>query len=303
VREPLDSGLALGEHPFMRNFLLGLTVVALVPACGGNEPPRADANPMGMECEPGDPCGGAGFACVEGACTTTGCTASTQCAAGTECRNVDGTFACVTQAWSGGTGQYGTNCALHGAADCASGYACVSVREGDPYAYCTTACSSDRNCPPEYLCGTEQGDPTMKCIRRELCAPCNLDEQCITPITADGECADDGSGMMVCTKRCDPKGEGCQPVFACTGAPGEETCAHKSGSCFGDGSMCAPCQIDTDCSQTSGSRCIRLYFSGEKFCSPPCGAGCPTGSFCASIGGSNSCIPDNPDNTCESWPF
>ncbi len=284
----------------MRILSLGLVMAALLGACGGGSgTPDANTGP----CVTGTPCANPALTCIEGICTTTGCTASTDCNSGNECRNVDGTMACVPTSWSSEPGKYGTNCAINGPADCAAGYACVQIRDSDPYAYCTTACSTDRQCPPSYFCGTEQGDPTRKCLRRELCAPCELNEQCVTEIYPDGVCADDGSGMMACSKACDPEGETCPPVFACTGAGAEAHCTHKSGSCSGDGTMCAPCQTDPDCAQTAGSRCIRLYFSGEKFCSPPCGAGCPVGSFCASIGGGNSCIPDNMENTCENWVF
>jgi hypothetical protein len=287
----------------MRNVSLGLMVlVALSGACGGGDS-TPDANPLGQACTAGDPCGNAGLSCIEDTCTTTGCTASSECRAGTECRNVDGTFACVALGWSDDPGKYGTNCALHGVSDCAGGYACVSIRDSDPYAYCTTACTTDRNCPPQYFCGTEMGDPQLKCLKREFCAPCELDEQCQNEVFPDGVCADDGSGVKTCSKGCDPKGETCPPVFACTGSGADSHCTHKSGACTGDGSMCAPCLQDADCSQTTGSRCIRLYFSGEHFCSPPCGAGCPAGSFCANLGGGSSCIPDNEGNTCENWAF
>lgn len=279
--------------PGMRNLLVLVGFAALsLAACG---PPGIGESCSG-ECE------GEGI-CVEKVCTTA-CTSTFDCRADTECRVVEeNPAACVNITWLGGEGEFGSNCT---AADCADGFDCKAIGDPDPYAYCTAACETDRECPAGYSCLEDVDDGDVKCLRKTTCSLCSIDADCINEITPDGKCVDDSTGVKVCSKGCTTGGESCPKAFDCVGSGDNRRCEHLSGSCFGDGSTCMPCQTDADCADTDGSVCLRLLFTAETFCSPLCpssecdDAGDPF--VCADIGISNHCIPPaSVENSCQSY--
>jgi hypothetical protein len=276
----------------MRTLLVSIAM--LVVACGGGGSDTPDADPLGADCSMGQSCGP--YTCVENVCTNA-CTSSDDCRGGTECRDVGGSFSCVDQRWEGGEGQFHTNCGIDHDI-CADGFSCIFDPDSDvdPYAYCTTECADDRDCPAEYTCTTLGG--AMQCQRNSNCSPCTLDEECQTPRVPDGKCVMDATlGSKVCSKACTAGGESCDPAFECIGDGDDAACVHMSGSCESDGSMCAPCATDADCADTPNSTCLELYFSHEKFCSTPCP--CTAPFFCANVGGLQRCVPPNEwNNSC-----
>lgn len=267
---------------------LGWATVAGCGDDGGGAPDAAvpDADLFGADCTMGQACGP--YTCAEGRCTTA-CTATSECRTGTECRDTGGgAFMCVPMQWNEAVGK---SCALGGAADCPSGFTCEQVRQDDPNSYCTTTCADDRECPPAFRC-LNPGTGEKRCVRREFCSPCALDEQCQTTLNPDGACATDSSGPEVCSKACDPAGETCPRGFLCMGG----VCVHHTGSCFGTGKTCDPCTTDADCSGTPGSVCLRYYFSGEKFCSETCSGASPCASPYTCYMG--QCVPPEAWGSC-----
>lgn len=263
----------------MRLAWLGL-LAPLLLACPGDAAP---VDRFGADCSMGESCDT--YSCVEGVCASP-CASGADCRAGSECRASGGSGFCLARRWAAEPGEFGTSCAIGGAADCATDFVCASLRADDPEAYCTSSCKADLECPPGLRC-QDYGDGTLKCVRREFCSPCDLDSDCKTSVLPDGACSADSGGGKFCSKACDPAGETCPAGFLCDGTT--RTCVHHTGSCVGDGTNCAPCTTDGDCSTTGGD-CLRFYFSGETFCSETCGS-CDSPYQC----NMGNCVPP------ESW--
>jgi hypothetical protein len=166
-------------------------------------------------------------------------------------------------------GQYYTRCPNYDECDTDAGFYCLGSGVGDADAYCSGPCAADPDCPSGFFCdqiADENGDPHSLCTRRRFCAPCETDADCLT---VDGQvCAHGPSGEKTCTTLCDPGVDSCPwgnaavcGVFdADLGVP---TCAHRFGSCHGEGKGCEPCVRDGDC---PNGFCFGSGYTGERWC-------------------------------------
>jgi hypothetical protein len=218
------------------------------------------------------------------------------------------------------------------ACDREQGFFCHALSPADASAYCTRfQCTSDAECKAGHRCARVNispnadtfvrsiGETLTVCVPRTYCAPC----------ATDLDCPRSGGVQLVCAK--EPEGEGSFCTQPCTrdsncpldaqcaqrvdrassGTTDEKVCTPNAGTCKGDGSLCAPCESDADC--TNGV-CAQASYSTERFCTVrsevPCtvdGSGrlnarcpgasaIPDGSALACITGSRD--PDVPKDHC-----
>jgi len=183
----------------------------------------------------------------------------------------------------------GTSCTITGA--CPAGTKCLGISTESPYAFCSATCGSDKDCPETFECAKYGKD--QYCQRRDFCTSCTADSQC----GAGARCVTMGSAKF-CSRTCTlgktecPRYANCQEV-----QEGGTACVHTSGSCAGDGSLCASCAAVDNCE--SGGACLTFNYTKEQFCATPCGSGgtCPSGYSCAAItigaGKVNECVPSD----------
>jgi hypothetical protein len=163
----------------------------------------------------------------------------------------------------------------------------------DSEAYCTGACTDDKDCPTNMFCNTDY-DSVKKCMQRDQCAPCKHNFEC--PANFGCVATKDGTSTY-CTQRCASQdscpGAAQQIAFeACTTTQDTDGnsagyCLHKYGACVGTGEICDPCLTKADCAK-SGSTCITNTLTGEKMCSKAC----TTDAMC---GGPHNSTCDNTD--------
>lgn len=181
-------------------------------------------------------------------------------------------------------GQFGASCGSQGGldqnpdCDAEQYFWCFGASPTDGDAYCTQyQCTTDAECPGGYFCGTVnelpnvttekavRGVTTTVCQKREYCAPCQNDVDCL-PI--DGQkawCAEGADGKKFCTTECTSDAN-CRQDAKCEAAPelgGGSVCKPRAGVCVGDGTLCAPCRSDADCPEGA---CLSHPYSPEKFC-------------------------------------
>ena len=92
----------------------------------------------------------------------------------------------------------------------------------------------------------------------------------------------------------------------CKAAGGLNVCQPKSGSCRGNGGICAGCSKNDHCK--TGGMCLSMTLSGETFCGAPCtsSASCGGSFQCYNLGtsGQKQCGPGVPPGskypTCSS---
>jgi hypothetical protein len=261
---------------------------------------------IGEPCATDEDCA-TGTRCAHDVCTID-CASQADCPVGSDCGLADpadtGTT-CYAAAYDPGIGVDCSEFALEcgGADPCAAGLECHAAVECDPQAFCTASCAADTDCPPTMYCG---GDAV--CVRRGECESCVLDDQC----GAGSVCADDG-GILRCLRTCGDDGDCHQPMYGaafetCEGG----VCISASGSCIGDGAVCATCRVDHPEDCDAGNYCFEVDFTGERYCSVLCtvtsdGAGnitddtCPPGSACGT--GDLSTLPAGSYNgTCGGDP-
>ncbi|MBM4342811.1 MAG: redoxin domain-containing protein [Deltaproteobacteria bacterium] len=193
----------------------------------------------------------------------------------------------------------GSSCAITGA--CPEGLSCIGGASKDSaQVYCTVQCAADQDCPERFAC-TKQGvnpDKTDKklCTRRDFCSPCANDAQC----GPGGRCIAMGTDKF-CSRSCNLGHFECPRYAECLEvAEGGAACVHNSGSCLGDGSLCAACGATDNCATKdggAGGMCLTYNHTKEQFCSAPCEAGdvCLKGYGCVGIGASKSkqCVPSD----------
>jgi hypothetical protein len=192
-----------------------------------------------------------------------------------DCDGASG-FRCLSK----GEGDLDGYCAKLGCEDdaaCPAGFFCNrDISAG--FIPCESACglvgdSSAADCIPserigvgrDFRCG-ETGIELRSCRKRDFCSPCTSDADCRG--LGNQLCAQDPSGQKICTVQCDPNGPSCPWGSATTCAVhdptlGFATCAHRSGSCQGQGASCDPCVDDSDCPR---GFCSLSSFTGEQFC-------------------------------------
>lgn len=222
-------------------------------------------------------------------------------------------------------GEYGTLCPL--GTECAADFTCVGRGPGDADAYCAKpTCSDDAECPTGFRCATRsssrinceaacgfEGQPDVEdcvpaseigpgktfqcgplslltnvCSRREFCASCETDDDCLS--RPNQVCARNGAGSSekICTVRCQPGGNSCPwgNAGVCglwDESVGFETCAHRFGSCRGTGQSCEPCVAQEDC---PNGFCWTQTFTGERYCvDTTVECSCPEGTRTQCVGG------------------
>ena len=243
-----------------------------------------------------------GFACVDGMCRIR-CDSHFDCAGVGLCESSAAASFC-TPSTAAKPGQYYQHCPGGMAdCDKDAGFICISAGVADLDSYCTGDCSSDEQCPEGFRCGTISATPCVDscgvagqqsptciaasqigpgkaydcvkpfglvhrvCERRGFCSTCETNEDCLA---VPGQiCAKDQSGQKICTQPCDPDVDSCPwgNASICDvwdPALGIATCAHRFGSCRGEGRGCEPCIDATDCAPTGF--CSRSGFTGEQFC-------------------------------------
>jgi hypothetical protein len=216
-----------------------------------------------------------GFACVAGECRHP-CASHFDCQGAGLCQPLTGANGealgnyCALFDTAEPPGQYYTRCPTYTECDGANGFSCLGAGVGDADAYCSSACAVDTDCPAGFYCDAVADQTTgaeqRQCVRRRFCAPCETDADCLT---VPGQlCARDPSGEKVCTEQCDPSVDSCPwGNAAVCGVFDQElgvpTCAHRFGSCHGEGKSCEPCVRDADCPR---GICSGSSYTGERWC-------------------------------------
>jgi hypothetical protein len=180
--------------------------------------------------------------------------------------------------------------------DCPAGFFCSTERAEEPP--CEDVCdfagkptssdcihSDQIGAGKHYTCGPVRL-LVNQCRHREFCNPCKSDTDCFGK--PNQICAADQSGEKICTVLCDANLNSCPWGSAAVCGDwdktlGKSTCAHRFGSCHGEGAGCEPCREDTDCPR---GLCVEATFTGEKYCvdlEPKCD--CPDGTPQACSGG------------------
>ncbi len=210
----------------------------------------------------------------------------------------------------------GHNCSVDG--KCAVGYQCIGVK-GDADRYCSSTCTEDRDCPPQFRCaatriGKEVNNDKL-CLKRQFCHPCVIDDQCGG---SDDLCVKDINGNGYCSKACNKNNPGtCPPYTKCEDA-GNNTfqCRHKAGYCYknfkSESDQCEPCivhgwfddQFNTFSEENVCKKegiCLLLdRWTGEGACAMPCGTDykCPPNFGCLKaqdLLGMDVCLPAKTD--------
>lgn len=192
------------------------------------------------DCAEGFDCLGAGEGDLDAYCTKFDCTSDDDCGTGYHCARV-----------------------RVGSAPCAAG-TCPGIG-GDPT---DPECVGADAIGPgkQYECGALNLRRNV-CRRADYCSPCETHEDCLAE--AGQVCAKDVGGVKRCTVPCDPDTRSCPWGNASTCNVFDEdlgfaTCAHRFGSCTGEGKSCEPCVTSTDCGDTGF--CASSPNTGEKFC-------------------------------------
>jgi len=143
----------------------------------------------------------------------------------------------------------------------------------DAHAYCTGGCTRDSDCPVDMFCGADY-DGITKCLKRQFCDPCWMNDNCTGENDACVPTADGADHY--CTKSC---GSG----YDCGGVQGRFLncsttndslgnssmfCLHKFGACVGTGQICDPCRVDGDCGNST--KCVSNLATGERMCTKAC---------------------------------
>ena len=250
-----------------------------------------DCNIAGQICQAG--LQGSPAICTK---TCTGNLGDTGCPPGYDCGVVDMTvgLTCnkVRYGFDPMTGEpllFGKSCALDETVCASTGdaNAAPACRKGpnttktppvpltnDPTAFCTGSCDTNDDCPTSMRCGTDY-DMVKKCLKRNICDECGINDNCPIDYPA---CIAGKDGKKYCSKICGGD-EDCpgaaQAVYWLTCDVGTDAagtqgrfCTHRYGSCVGDGTVCAPCRGNADC--TGGTKCLGNDSTLERFCSKAC---------------------------------
>lgn len=221
--------------------------------------------------------------------------AQTSCPFGYICKdaNSDGAPFCVasTALTASGAplvekpqGQWGAPCAASKGLsnpDCDGdqGFQCYGQSPTDAAAYCTRYdCTKDDDCGPGFWCGKVNATPDVAnasrktfgqernvCLRRTYCATCATDVDCPTIEGTPQACLTDANNGKFCAPQCNGPGT-CPTEAKCiTVDRGDQTfCYPRAKVCVGDGSLCAPCRVDTDCG--ADGVCLKGDYTTERSC-------------------------------------
>lgn len=181
---------------------------------------------------------------------------------------------------------FGEHCESH--TDCAPwGLMCFRWGAEDPDPICSWKCEDPYDCPEYFVCDYKYGfaQPVTICKQAEYCSPCEADIQCSL---SGMKCIRDKKGGKFCSYPCKPGILSCNGGSRCIWVEEEQGfyCMPYWGACVGNGSVCAPCKVEEDCSK-SGTHCVESYYSHERFCTLECTGSkdCPHGFDCFDVGG------------------
>jgi hypothetical protein len=325
MREPHRSRPSTALPSSTRSALALALALAAAPlcACSGGGENAADSSAVdlppslalyGTACTTSEEC--ATGLCVAGVCSKK-CTRLLDCPSvgsqAFDCGEAEtGLVACYPRKYASGKNATGYDCSMTGT--CGSNK-CMG-QSGDADRFCSAKCSTDRDCPPKYRCGTVKDGTAAsekRCVRRAFCHPCAIDDQCGT----GNLCLTDKYKNKFCGQACqnlpapDTGGtEDAGPTSTCpkwatcvdTGK-GKYQCEHKAGHCWksfkSEAGLCEPClahgwspvagstyfsvkTLAEDKICKSGAYCVLLdTYSREAVCVTPCTSAteCPTSGY------------------------
>lgn len=190
------------------------------------------------------------------------------------------------------SGQWGAKCQANlgienPGCDTAQGFFCYGTAPTDGDAYCTRYdCEKDSDCGAGFWCGKINQTPNVQtakrttfgevqnvCLRRTYCSTCKVDLDC-PPIAGTAQhCLEDASGARFCAPECDDN-QGCPTEAKCSSYGDFKACNPRAGVCVGDGSLCSPCRVDTDCGDDG--LCVKGRYTTEKACAKKSTSSCGT---------------------------
>lgn len=168
------------------------------------------------------------------------------------------------------------------------GFRCYGTSPTDGDSYCTRYdCETDSDCGAGFWCGKTNMTPNVKtakrgtvgqvqniCLRRTYCATCQVDLDC-PPVAGKAQhCVADANGAGFCTPECGTT-QNCPTEARCRDVGiGAKVCYPRSRLCVGDGSLCSPCRVDTDCGEDGV--CVKGQYTTEKTCAKKSATSCGT---------------------------
>lgn len=181
------------------------------------------------------------------------------------------------------SGQWGASCAANlgfenPQCDTEQGFRCYGGSPTDGDAYCTRYfCEQDSDCGPGFWCGKINRTPNVAsakrgpvgevlnvCLRRTYCSTCNVDLDCNPVAGKPQHCIEDTSGAKFCAPECEST-QNCPNEARCVDVGvGAKVCYPRANVCVGDGSLCSPCRVDTDCGEDGA--CVKGQYTTEKAC-------------------------------------
>lgn len=208
------------------------------------------------------------------------------------------------------SGQWGAKCQANlgmenPGCDGDQGFYCFGASPTDGDAYCTRYdCETDRDCGAGFWCGKANATPNVGtakrttfgevqnvCLRRTYCSTCKVDLDCPPILGKAQHCIEDASGARVCSPECDGNAS-CPTEARCADVGvGAKVCYPRATVCVGDGSLCSPCRVDTDCGEDGV--CVKGQYTTEKTCAKKSTSSCGT----ATARSQGSCPESLPDGS------
>lgn len=229
--------------------------------------------PIGYDCGPSDPANTADLTCNKESFAFDSVTGA-PLLFGKSCALAPGATQAEWDQACAGSGDPAANPTCRHAPDSQSRTNPPAPLKNDSKAYCTGACNADSDCPVDMLCGVDY-DNAKKCLRRQFCDPCLINDNCTAgEFTACVPTADGSS--RYCSKACEAQYDcggvqgrflSCDTTTDSLGASGKY-CLHKFGACVGTGEVCDPCRTNADCA--NGTRCLANIATGERMCTKAC---------------------------------
>ncbi len=188
------------------------------------------------------------------------------------------------------TGQWGSPCQANlgvenPGCDTEQGFYCYGIAPTDGNAYCTRYdCEKDSDCGAGFWCGKINKAPNVAtakrgtigevqqvCLKREYCATCRVDLDCPPIAGKPQHCVADANGARLCSPECDDT-KACPNEAKCLSAGDYKVCYPRAGVCVGDGSLCSPCRVDTDCGEDGA--CVKGQYTTERTCAKKAPSSC-----------------------------